>query len=382
MLNISVRAATRGVRSLSVGGYRRIHQSRSLLAAHAYGMPAMSPTMESGAIVEWKVKEGDKFNSGDTLLDIETDKATISVDAIDDGIVAKILLPDGTKDIDVGTPIAIFADEGDDLAELEYHDIEKKTDKAAPAPAPAPASSAAPTASVEAKASETKEESKSFASTSANTSQHFLPSVELLLEQNHISREDALSKITATGPSGRILKGDVLAYLGSIKPESNTTLAEYLEKTSHLDLSNIKLREGDSGAPTKETETPKQKVKEPVTITKLYSIAEDVGYPQLRRFRGEIDELIELAEQEAYAHKYEPDSELDDPLFDDLVAPPRNAGRFTVDYKVNFEDNQASSLDLTVTLNEKCYDAQEKADYFVSKFTEYLEANHERHNDI
>lgn len=73
---------------------RNFHISRWVLAAKIFDMPAMSPTMESGAIIEWKVKEGEHYNPGDSLLDIETDKATISVDAIDDGILAKILLPD------------------------------------------------------------------------------------------------------------------------------------------------------------------------------------------------------------------------------------------------------------------------------------------------
>src|SRR5947199_10057380 len=82
-------------------------------------MPAMSPTMTEGNIASWKVKEGDSFTTGDVLLEIETDKATMDVEAQDDGIMAKIFAPDGSKNVKVGTRIAVLADEGDDISSLE-----------------------------------------------------------------------------------------------------------------------------------------------------------------------------------------------------------------------------------------------------------------------
>ncbi|WP_298956044.1 pyruvate dehydrogenase complex E1 component subunit beta [uncultured Methylobacterium sp.] len=80
-------------------------------------MPALSPTMEQGKLAKWLKKEGDAIKSGDILAEIETDKATMEVEAVDEGVLAKILVADGTEDVAVNTPIAILADEGEDVAQ-------------------------------------------------------------------------------------------------------------------------------------------------------------------------------------------------------------------------------------------------------------------------
>ena len=72
-------------------------------------MPALSPTMEEGTLAKWLVKEGDEVKSGDILAEIETDKATMEVEAVDEGTLAKILIPDGTDNVAVNTPIAVIA---------------------------------------------------------------------------------------------------------------------------------------------------------------------------------------------------------------------------------------------------------------------------------
>ncbi|MBI6010435.1 biotin/lipoyl-containing protein, partial [Clostridium perfringens] len=82
-------------------------------------MPAMSPTMSEGGIVSWKLKDGEEFAAGDVLLEVETDKSTIDVEAQDDGIMWEILVPEGEKGIPVGKPIAFLAEPGDDLSSLE-----------------------------------------------------------------------------------------------------------------------------------------------------------------------------------------------------------------------------------------------------------------------
>ena len=82
-------------------------------------MPALSPTMTEGNIASWKVKEGDSFSAGDVLLEIETDKASMDVEAQDDGIIAKITQGDGAKGIKVGTRIGVLAEPGDDISSLE-----------------------------------------------------------------------------------------------------------------------------------------------------------------------------------------------------------------------------------------------------------------------
>src|SRR5687768_2644765 len=79
-------------------------------------MPALSPTMEQGKLAKWLKREGDKVKPGDVLAEIETDKATMEVEAIDEGVLAKILVPDDTDNVAVNTPIAILAGEGEDLS--------------------------------------------------------------------------------------------------------------------------------------------------------------------------------------------------------------------------------------------------------------------------
>src|SRR3712207_4634090 len=77
-------------------------------------MPALSPTMEKGNLAKWHVKEGDKVSSGDVIAEIETDKATMEVEAVDEGTVAKILVAEGTSDVPVNELIAVLAGEGED----------------------------------------------------------------------------------------------------------------------------------------------------------------------------------------------------------------------------------------------------------------------------
>src|SRR4051794_40323260 len=97
-------------------------------------MPALSPTMEEGTLAKWLVKEGDDVKSGDILAEIETDKATMEFEAVDEGKIAKILVPEGTDGVKVGAPIAIMAGEGES--------VEASAAPKADAPAPAPPKSA------------------------------------------------------------------------------------------------------------------------------------------------------------------------------------------------------------------------------------------------
>ena len=89
-------------------------------------MPALSPTMEEGTLSKWLVKEGDKVVSGDLIAEIETDKATMEVEAIDDGIIGKILVSEGQESIKVNAPIAILLSEGEKLSESTSSDEAKK----------------------------------------------------------------------------------------------------------------------------------------------------------------------------------------------------------------------------------------------------------------
>src|SRR5487761_11420 len=82
-------------------------------------MPALSPTMEKGNLAKWLKKEGDSVKSGDVIAEIETDKATMEVEAVDEGTLGKILVPEGTNDVAVNTPIAMILAAGEDAASLK-----------------------------------------------------------------------------------------------------------------------------------------------------------------------------------------------------------------------------------------------------------------------
>jgi pyruvate dehydrogenase E1 component beta subunit len=100
-------------------------------------MPALSPTMEEGTLAKWLVKEGDKVSSGDILAEIETDKATMEFEAVDEGVIGKILIAEGTEGVKVNTAIAVLVEEGESADEAPG----QARDAAAPAPAPGPQAS-------------------------------------------------------------------------------------------------------------------------------------------------------------------------------------------------------------------------------------------------
>ena len=101
-------------------------------------MPALSPTMEKGNLAKWLKSEGDKVKAGDVIAEIETDKATMEVEAVDEGTLGKILIPEGTADVAVNTPIAVILGEGEDKSSI-----------GAAKPAPQKAEAAAPAAKSE-----------------------------------------------------------------------------------------------------------------------------------------------------------------------------------------------------------------------------------------
>src|SRR4051812_49836916 len=96
-------------------------------------MPALSPTMEKGNLAKWHKKEGDAVKSGDVIAEIETDKATMEVEAVDEGTLGKILVPEGTNDVAVNTPIAMILSEGEDAAALKDGDGAAKKSSSQPA---------------------------------------------------------------------------------------------------------------------------------------------------------------------------------------------------------------------------------------------------------
>src|SRR5215217_588372 len=110
-------------------------------------MPALSPTMEKGNLAKWLKKEGDTIKSGDIIAEIETDKATMEVEAVEEGILAKIVVPEGTADVAVNQLIALIAGEGEDPKSVTAPSggtSTPATPPPAPAPSPPPQASASP----------------------------------------------------------------------------------------------------------------------------------------------------------------------------------------------------------------------------------------------
>ncbi|MGR3679617.1 MAG: pyruvate dehydrogenase complex E1 component subunit beta [Paracoccaceae bacterium] len=105
-------------------------------------MPALSPTMEEGTLAKWLVKEGDTVNSGDIMAEIETDKATMEFEAVDEGIVGKILVADGTENVAVNTPIAILVEEGEEVGDATPAPAAEAAPAAVEAPVVAPVAAA------------------------------------------------------------------------------------------------------------------------------------------------------------------------------------------------------------------------------------------------
>ncbi|EQB08358.1 branched-chain alpha-keto acid dehydrogenase subunit E2 [Sphingobium quisquiliarum P25] len=162
-------------------------------------MPALSPTMEEGTLAKWLVKEGDTVSSGDLLAEIETDKATMEFEAVDEGRIARILVGEGTEGVKVGTVIAIIAEEGEDVAEAAQGDGGAAKAEAAPAPkaevAPAPQAEAAAPAP-KADAAPAREEGDRVKAS---------PLARRLAEQTGVD----LASIKGSGPNGRVVKADL-----------------------------------------------------------------------------------------------------------------------------------------------------------------------------
>jgi pyruvate dehydrogenase E2 component (dihydrolipoamide acetyltransferase) len=167
-------------------------------------MPALSPTMTEGKLAKWHVKEGDVVKAGQVLCEIETDKATMEVEAVDEGTIGKLLIAEGTENVAVNTPIAILLEEGENASAIKdaagapaaKPAPKAEAPKAEAKPAAPPAAQAPkPAAPAPAVAAKTNEGSRIFAS----------PLAKRMAEQAGLD----LSRIKGSGPNGRIVKDDV-----------------------------------------------------------------------------------------------------------------------------------------------------------------------------
>lgn len=185
-------------------------------------MPALSPTMEEGTLATWLVKEGDSVSSGDVIAEIETDKATMEVESIDDGVMAKIIIEAGTDNVPVGQIIAVLAEEDEDPA-----DVAENAGNASPAQAADNTANQDEPEEKDEPTAESMQEAKQDTSSATNPSSaedsdriKASPLAKRIAEQKGLD----LSTIEGSGPNGRIVKRDVeSAEKSDTKPTGDKT---------------------------------------------------------------------------------------------------------------------------------------------------------------
>ncbi|MCB2015680.1 MAG: pyruvate dehydrogenase complex dihydrolipoamide acetyltransferase [Sphingobium sp.] len=185
-------------------------------------MPALSPTMEEGTLAKWLVKPGDTVNSGDLLAEIETDKATMEFEAVDEGVISDILVAEGTEGVKVGTVIATIAGEGDDTGSAKVAPAPSPASEPVKAEAPAEAASApaAPAPAVVAPAhAATKVPAAPVAASGERVKA--TPIARRIADARGID----LTTISGSGPNGRIVKADVEAAAAGGTPATQATAA-------------------------------------------------------------------------------------------------------------------------------------------------------------
>ncbi|KAJ3672637.1 hypothetical protein LUZ60_007358 [Juncus effusus] len=228
-----------------VGFYNSISSARvssvrffsSDLPPHqAIGMPSLSPTMTEGNVVKWVKKEGEKVSPGEVLCEVETDKATVELECMEEGYLAKILHGEGSKAIQVGEIIAITVEEEEDIPKFKDYKPSSSPSPSSPAeeskPAPAPEPKPAPPSKPDPKPAKAEEETKSgdriFSS----------PLARKLAEDNNVP----LASIKGTGPDGRIVKADIEDYLASGAKAPKTKEAIPSSDLDYVDIPNAQIR--------------------------------------------------------------------------------------------------------------------------------------------
>ncbi len=189
-------------------------------------MPSLSPTMKEGNLAKWLKKEGDKISNGDILAEIETDKATMEVEAIDDGVLGKIIVAENTQNVPVNNIIAVLLEDGENkdvLKDYEPEKIKKKEEKKV-----APKETISPAVKVpQANVAQT---ATSFSNSNIIAS----PVTKKIAELNKLN----LANIKGTGPKGRIIKEDVMNFLSN--PVSSDLIVRNREEYQAIPNDNIR----------------------------------------------------------------------------------------------------------------------------------------------
>lgn len=223
----------------------RRHISSTTATQHQeIGMPSLSPTMTQGNIAKWRKKEGDQVAPGDVLCEIETDKATLEMEAMDEGFLAKILCGDGTKDIPVGQPIAVVVDSEEEI--VKFKDYKAESGGSSPPP---PKEEDPPAASMEKEEAPKSSPAPPPTEPPRSQSKPTTPSSHDRLFASPLARKIAeeknvpLTSLKGTGPDGRIIKADVEEFLASGATSAPQKSAEKpLESLDFTDMPNTQIR--------------------------------------------------------------------------------------------------------------------------------------------
>jgi pyruvate dehydrogenase E2 component (dihydrolipoamide acetyltransferase) len=253
----------------------------------AIKMPALSPTMEEGTLAKWLVKVGDKVSSGDIMAEIETDKATMEFEAVDEGTIAEIAVPEGTEGVKVGTVIATLAEEGEDVAEAKASGGGKEATSTPPVPASSPTPAQAEP--VEARAPAPTPERPSTSSGRAEVGAIAKSASDRVIASPLAKRIAAdkgidLASVKGSGPNGRIVKADVESAEPGAAPAkvATTTAAAQPGEIPHVEEKLSGMRKTIA---RRLTESKQQ-------VPHIY-LTVDIRLDALLKLRGELNAALE-----------------------------------------------------------------------------------------
>ncbi len=249
-------------------------------------MPALSPTMEEGTLAKWLVKEGDTVKSGDLLAEIETDKATMEFEAVDEGVIGKILVAEGTDNVKVGTVIATMAGDGEDAATPATTPAPAPAAKAEAAPAPTPAPAPAPTPTpAPAPAKATADGDRVKAS----------PLARRIAAEKGID----LGGVAGSGPNGRIVKADIEGAQPGAAPAAQPVAAASAPAAAPAAPAEHKAVWFDDTIPHEEEKLSnirktiaRRLTESKQTVPHIY-LTVDVRLDALLKLRGELNKALE-----------------------------------------------------------------------------------------
>ncbi|KAF8430023.1 dihydrolipoyllysine-residue acetyltransferase component of pyruvate dehydrogenase complex [Tirmania nivea] len=298
-------ALVRNAMSRSENGFKNQPQSLSFLLSRYYAsksfprhhiikMPALSPTMTVGNIGSWNKQPGDTLSPGEVLVEIETDKAQMDFEFQDDGVLAKILVPSGEKDVAVGNPIAVYVDDAGDVAAFEDFTVDDAG--GAKAPAPPPKEEALDS-------SEPPKEETSAPQPQSHEPESSGKPLETVLERNRIFASPAakafalengipLKNIKGTGENGRITKADVEKYHSSVTAAPGG-IAPAVPGTAYTDIPLTAMRKTIATRLTQSKNTaPHYYVQTTLNVSKLLKLREALNAQADGKYKLSVNDFI------------------------------------------------------------------------------------------